>query len=381
MQQSDKMARGGAFRTAAADVAVQDVIDSLMDYVKKTGMKRGAYFGAYEMIDRTHAAFAPGLASNSELLQVLLKLNPKGEYKPTVLTKAWQACCKLFVGLNSTGLPDDLWSGRRADICGTMLCHLRRVRHDGVKRSQLEHKASDADIGLIQDCLNMMEDCSKSAASSREGSPAETVLYATRKLKMQVSLDEHGFPKLLSESTCTTRSSSSKAEEIKALSAGDAHFHFFAELQAMSMASQAGKLRLAGTAVCPDEEPEVEEPAEAEVSPPVKRKSTKAVPETPVPKRRQSVESVKKTEAPGKKASSDAVDDEAKSGTCSMGFVRLIQATKQSYITAEKKLVVSITELMTEDHHEVARALFKQILQNKIKTKDAALAARKILLD
>ena len=62
----------------------------------------------------------------------------------------------------------------------------------------------------------------------------------------------------------------------------------------MSMASQAGQVRLAGSAVAPDEEPEEEEPAEAEVSPPAKRKSTKAVPETPVPKRRQSVEALKK---------------------------------------------------------------------------------------
>ena len=126
------MGRGGAVRTAVAAVLLQDLIDSLMEHVRKVGMKRGAYFGAYEMIDRTHAAFAPGLAACFDVIQVLLKLNPAAQFKPTFLVKAWLACCKQFVGLNSTGLPDELWAGRRADICGTMLCHLRRVKTDGL---------------------------------------------------------------------------------------------------------------------------------------------------------------------------------------------------------------------------------------------------------
>ena len=375
------MGRGGAVRTAVAVVLLQDLIDSLIEHVRKVGMKRGAYFGAYEMIDRTHAAFAPGLAACYDVIQVLLKLNPAAEFKPTFLVKAWLACCKLFAGLNSTGLPDELWAGRRADICGTMLCHLRRVKADGVRRNQLSHKATESDMSMVQDLIDMMDDGEKTSSASREPSPAETVLYTTRKLKVQVSLDEDGFPKMLADSEPAVKNSSSpRAEDVKALSAMVSS-PFFAELQAMSLASQAGKVRLAASTAQDDSEAEQTDAAIQPDVPP-KRKLSASAQQTSLPKRRVSVASASTADPPASPEPAAHANGpvQPKSGQSSMGRVSLVLASKQTYITADKKLVVAISESMSTEHGKIGTFIFNQILLGKINKKEAALACRTTLL-
>ena len=361
------------------------------------------------MIDRAHAAFAPGLAANYDILLVLLKLNPRAEFKPTVLVKAWLTCCKHYTGLNASGLPDDMWAGRRADICGTMLCHTRRVRSDTLRMSQLKHKATASDMAMVQELVDMIVE----GAISREPSPAETVLYTTRKLKVNVSLDEDGFPKMLSTSSSASKSSSSKSEDIKALS-GDSEFAFLAELQAMSLASNAGRARLAASTVPEDEEPESGEANEGadapdvEAAAPAKRKLAKPLLETPLPKRRQSTESVAKSANNGNQHGQDEQpnggqcyrrrgvdsvdtcvnignqqdqDQQPKGGDCKMGHVKLTLASKQSYITAGKKLVVAVSEKQSEDHALIARMIFDQMLKGKIANKEDALSLRARLVE
>ena len=227
----------------------------------------------------------------------------------------------------------------------------------------------------------MMDDGEKTSSASREPSPAETVLYTTRKLKVQVSLDEEGFPKMLAGSEPAVKNpNASRAEDVKALSA-IAPSPFFAELQAMSLASQAGKVRLAASAAQEDPEVEEEHPASKPDVPP-KRKTTKPAEQTPLPKRRMSVASASKADPP---ASPEPVPHargqvQPKSGQCSMGHVKLILASKQTYITADKKLVVAISQSMSDDHGKIGTFIFNQILMGKINKKEAALACRTTLL-
>ena len=58
--------RGGGHRRKVEDV---DLYSLLEDHVKSHGLSRALQFGIYENIDRTQAAFAAGLAYNSDLLK------------------------------------------------------------------------------------------------------------------------------------------------------------------------------------------------------------------------------------------------------------------------------------------------------------------------
>ena len=108
---------------------------------------------------------------------------------------------------NNSPFPKDLWSGQRADIISTMLCHLRRVRQDTIRARQMQHKATDADVLAVDKLCLLLELTDASAfegsgprddtmslpgsrACSRASSPGRDTCYypvMARNLKREIS--------------------------------------------------------------------------------------------------------------------------------------------------------------------------------------------------
>jgi hypothetical protein len=116
------MSKGGARKHAVAECSQTDFTDVVLNHVKAHGLVKGPYFHHYELIDRTNAAVATGLAANFSYLSKLLELMPSAEFKPTVVSKGWLLAAKHHPGLNSTHLPHELWSGASLQM---MLCQTR----------------------------------------------------------------------------------------------------------------------------------------------------------------------------------------------------------------------------------------------------------------
>ena len=114
------------------------LLGMLDKYVKTKGVKTAFFFGAYEHIGRTQAAYGPGLAFNFDILETLLSVAPAGEVKASVLKGHLMTLQAKFDGLsNNSPFSKDLWSGHKADIMSTMRCHLRRVRQDTIRARQM----------------------------------------------------------------------------------------------------------------------------------------------------------------------------------------------------------------------------------------------------
>ena len=191
-----------------------NLLDVLDKYVRTKGVKAAVFFGPYAHIGRTQAAYAPGLAFNFDILEALLSVAPAGEVKSRVLKGHLMTLQAKYDGLsNNSPFSKDLWSGHRADIISTMLCHLRRVRQDTIRARQMQHTATDADVLAVDKLCMLLELTDASAfegssprddtlslpgsrACSRASYPGRDTCYypvMARNLKREVSLDADGY--------------------------------------------------------------------------------------------------------------------------------------------------------------------------------------------
>ena len=155
-------------RRPVPEVDSLNLLDVLDKYVRTKGVKAAVFFGPYEHIGRTQAAYAPGLAFNFDILEALLSVAPAGEVKQSVLKGHLMTLQAKYDGLsNNSPFSKDLWSGHRADIMSTMPCRLRRVRQDTIRARQMQHKATDADVLAVDKLCLLLE---LTDASAFEGS-------------------------------------------------------------------------------------------------------------------------------------------------------------------------------------------------------------------
>jgi hypothetical protein len=145
-------------RRPVPEVDSMELLEELDKYVKSTGIKQAFYFGPYEVISRSQAAYGGGLAANSEILATVLRVAPAGEVKANVLKGHMMKLATRYNGLTQgSPLGMDLWAGKKADIILTMLAHLRRVRQDTPRAKQLQHKATDADVLKVEKLCNLLD--------------------------------------------------------------------------------------------------------------------------------------------------------------------------------------------------------------------------------
>jgi len=79
------MSRGGERRRPVPEMDSMELLVVLDKFVKATGIKQAFFFGPYEVIGRSQAVYAGGLAENYELLEAVLSVAPAGEVKASVL--------------------------------------------------------------------------------------------------------------------------------------------------------------------------------------------------------------------------------------------------------------------------------------------------------
>jgi len=206
------MSRGGDRRKPVPEMDSIELMVVLDNFVKANGVKQAFSFGTYDVIGRSQAVYAGGLAENYDLLETILSVAPAGEVKASVLRGHLVKLALKYDGLTKNSpLSKDLWAGKAADTISTMLAHLRRVRLDIIRAKQMQHKATDADVIAVEKLCNLLElpdvpafelsspsDCT-SVVGSRASSPGrDTCFYPapSRKLQREVSLDDHGYPYL-----------------------------------------------------------------------------------------------------------------------------------------------------------------------------------------
>ena len=79
------MQKGSGARKPVPNIDSMMLFEVMDNYVKVTGARTAFFYGPYESISKSQAAYGPGLAHNFLLLSELLKLVPLGEMKASVL--------------------------------------------------------------------------------------------------------------------------------------------------------------------------------------------------------------------------------------------------------------------------------------------------------
>ena len=219
---TEEMGKGGARRTTIPETSFDAMFEILDLQIHDMGIKRGLFFHMYDRISRSQAADARGLAANHGMLMGILRIAPAGEVPASIITRALKQLVHKWPGLNNGPYPDDLFAGSKADQITTMLYHLRRVKNDSKKEQELRNKASAEDMVLVSELIGMI--CCRSSgtgAADSQSVAASTKAYPedqdlpndsqqlddepsppspakVRKLKIEVSLDGDGYPKMLS---------------------------------------------------------------------------------------------------------------------------------------------------------------------------------------
>ena len=200
------MGRGGGVRTAVQVIDEDALADSLLKHVEDMGVKDALNFSSYELIGKSHAVVAAGLAKNHCILKALLSVAPACEIKMSTLCKMMKRLLgeypKLKLHSRDKSYSDELWCGRRSDILCTMLAHLRRVHLSSLKYKEMKSKANVEHMEIVN-CLLGMIVCSK-AAEGILSSPSHSTGKSPEKPAVEepeevptVAKCSLGFPSLL----------------------------------------------------------------------------------------------------------------------------------------------------------------------------------------
>ena len=160
--------------------------------------------GVYEGISRPQASFAPGIAANAALLKRILVACPQAELPTAVARSAFMRVLMQFPGLNKSIYTMDVYAGLRVDRLCVMLYHLRRFdasRDTNEEAMRVACKKCTAEQ-LLQ--LKNLKALMNLTGFDADQTCAETVFHdplepATpiRSLKKELSLDDDGYPCLL----------------------------------------------------------------------------------------------------------------------------------------------------------------------------------------
>ena len=288
---------------------------------------------------------------------------------------------------------------------------LLKYMYDG-RYNQLKHKATDEDMVAVDEMLAMMQ-AESGRGEDSDHSLAPTQFYPSRPLKREVSLDENGYPCLLSEA----RSSADVAEPSVSEARSVKSPVMASQQTSKAMLTWSKKPKLAVTsedkhafqscghgpefleqltadALHPQDEEEADMYAAVVESFPRRRKTAEpaanptATPEGEGTQAMPSEASLPRRQAMAKDTASATTDNSVyvstKGSNRKLGTVRYHPATAQSYITHElqegkKILVVSVSEKMCTNHKALAHQIFTAILAKNL-DKPAAVALRDRLI-
>jgi hypothetical protein len=142
--------KGGSRRQAVPEVDSDQLRNLFEQHVKENGVKKALFFGSYSNIARTQAVECAGLVENYDILKQVahwwhanflvisvcmcvhisclciqvLAVAPACEIRNKVLRDVIRKLSSQFVGMNDSGLTDDLFAGTiSSTICLHKLLH------------------------------------------------------------------------------------------------------------------------------------------------------------------------------------------------------------------------------------------------------------------
>ena len=213
--------RGGARRAAgSSNLSSDEIAQMLGDEARSSGLN----FGVYNSILKSCAANGLGLLQNKELLMNIGKVtsgtftfNPMSDLRPVIL-----ALVESKNSLNDSKLNNFLFAGMKATQITTMCTHVRRIASDPVRWQQVTGSLVPVQISSLQEIVKLFSgDCVESDVEL-EVSPA-----ATRKLKVEVSLDDDGLPCYLSKIGDSAKKSSQQPSSSSKLTSSSSKDSFY----------------------------------------------------------------------------------------------------------------------------------------------------------
>jgi hypothetical protein len=148
----------------------------------------------YENISKAQAVSGEGLAHNFELLARILRAAPSGEIPGGSSKSAFQKVVITRPELNTSIYNISTFAGLRVDRLGVMLCHVRRLANDSVRLQQCASKCSGPSFKRVQELVGLID------LQTLAGDDATTTFVpeeGLRSLKVQPSYDSDGFPRAL----------------------------------------------------------------------------------------------------------------------------------------------------------------------------------------
>ena len=205
----ERSKRGGAFHQPRPDLD-ESVLLTFVSTFRTDIMN----VHAYETISCSQAVSGEGLAANFNMLQKLLELSPQAELPARKTKTSIEKVLAQSPGLNGTVCNNNVYAGLRLERLVVMLYHLRRLQRDPQAMMACSNKTSGSSMMKVKELLGMMTDAPAGAAESQdqvsvpgtecyptdcEAYPAALTAKAakTKCLKRSVTLDDDGFPKLL----------------------------------------------------------------------------------------------------------------------------------------------------------------------------------------
>lgn len=308
--------------------------------------------GIYKKIGRKQAASAQGLVENAWWLKALVPLS-SGEILPGQLK---EALLIYNASHNTSCYKAHIWAGSTATHFTTMLNHWRRLRTNENKKRQATMKTSRQVASQLEELLILepglqqsqpsnhdpaqeLEACKKATvASNDEGAEKQeackTATSASDEDEVEeVSLDDHGFPKMLQTPEMKRYMGPSPAKAATKASLPLKKSKPTSHMKELEAAAAAAAQALAE-----------ETPAKATKKPAQKVKQKPAASaQVKVQKKPAAAASAKRRLA-------------TEPGLCSWSKVRKVIASKQSYLQGMKDgkwiLLISCTENMGASHPE-----------------------------
>lgn len=207
-----KGVRGGAHRLPLPTYDKAKLEMSLHEYIYKTGVGSALNFGAYQAILKSGAASGSGLAANAAFLEALLAHVPAGEVSVVDLRSILVHLSCKFEKLNQSNLGDSSWASLTAQRIITMLAHLRRIAQNDIKFKQATMKCDMHDTMQLTKLFSMLH-----LRTNAVHVPVQRKLERKDSSgsieSLDCSLDDEGFPKMLSAVKDGTKGGSSRCEQ------------------------------------------------------------------------------------------------------------------------------------------------------------------------
>ena len=181
-------------------------MDALGPAICKWAIYHGATFGEYDNIHRSQAASGPGLASNYELLKILVGISPTMEYTPSALKVGFVDAVRKQPKLNTTQYNNTSWANLKAERIITMCNHCRRLARDTDRWRVAASKCTGEQLSKLKEVIDSVQ-CeslfgSPSASSISEDTSNKRHLKrheSAVSTASNVSVDSEGFPNILKD--------------------------------------------------------------------------------------------------------------------------------------------------------------------------------------